>query len=61
MTQVHDENKEGQLSETAPLFDFNHSVKLNENDNKFTITAIEKINKDEFLAILDVDFLKLRF
>ena len=59
MTQVEDENKEGESLETQPQFDFNHSVILNENDNKFTITATEKINKDEFQAVLDVEYLKL--
>ena len=59
MSQVEDENKEGELSRTKPQYDFNHSLVWNKNENKFVITSTEKISKDVFLASFDVDYLKL--
>ena len=60
MTEQNETHEEDKSPSIEPRFDFNHSVILNTNDNKFTITAVEKISKDEFKAILDVKYLQLR-
>ena len=54
MTQVQDDNEEGEEQ-----CDFDHTVTLDSNNEKFTITAVEKISQDEFWARFDVDYLKL--